>query len=371
MKIYQVSELTREIRNVLEERFPEVWVEGEISNFRPAGSGHFYFSLKDDQSQIRVVMFRGAQSGLRFRPENGLAVLCYGRLTVYEPRGEYQVIIEHMEPKGIGARELAFEQLKKKLEGEGLFDPSRKRPIPYLPRRVGIVTSPTGAVIRDMIHVLTRRFPNIRVLLNPVVVQGEGAAGEIAQAITEMNERDDVDVLIVGRGGGSIEDLWAFNEEVVARAIGVSRIPVISAVGHETDFTIADFVADLRAPTPSAAAELAVPVKEDLLLMLRERCRRLLRDTRLAEPLLRLDHLREGLLTHLAHRLEINREGIRRFLKNLESLNPMATLARGYAIATRRGESKPLKHSREASPGEEVDLRLYEGTLLTRVVKAT
>ena len=232
MKIYAVSEITQEIRFLLEERFSEVWIEGEISNFRPAGSGHFYFSLKDPNAQIRAVMFRGSNSQLRFKPENGLTVLCYGRITVYEPRGEYQIIVEHMEPKGIGALQLAFEQLKKQLEAEGLFDPERKKKIPFLPEKIGIVTSPTGSVIRDMIHVLTRRFPSIQILLNPVTVQGEGAAGEIARAIAEMNERGDIDLLIVGRGGGSIEDLWAFNEETVARAIGASHIPVISSVGH-------------------------------------------------------------------------------------------------------------------------------------------
>ncbi|HEX5036795.1 MAG TPA: exodeoxyribonuclease VII large subunit, partial [bacterium] len=247
MKIYSISEITRQIKGQLEDNFSEVWIEGEISNFKPATSGHFYMSLKDDQAQIRAVMFRGSNSGLKFRPENGLQVLAYGRVTVYEPRGEYQIIVEHLEPKGAGALQLAFEQLKKKLEAEGLFAAERKRPIPYLPRRIGIVTSPTGAVIRDMIHVLSRRYPNVQILIHPVAVQGTGAAAEIAAAVRAMSVRGDLDVLIVARGGGSMEDLWAFNEEVVARAIAESLLPVISAVGHETDFTIADFVADLRA----------------------------------------------------------------------------------------------------------------------------
>ncbi len=390
MKIYSVSEITREIRLALEERFPEVWIEGEVSNFRPATSGHFYFSLKDENTQIRGVMFRGSNSQLKFRPENGLSVLCYGRITVYEPRGEYQIIVEHMEPKGVGAFQLAFEQLKKKLEAEGLFAPERKRPLPFLPQKIGIVTSPAGSVIRDMIHVLTRRFPNIQILLNPVAVQGEGAAQEIARAIEELNARDDVDLIIAGRGGGSIEDLWAFNEEVVARAIASSRIPVISAVGHETDFTIADFVADVRAPTPSAAAELAVPVKEHLLYTLGglrhrlylaaeqklENTRLLLRQwegyfrdpgRRLTEAFLRLDHLQEQIVSLTTHRIDLVREGVKRWLSHLQSLSPLAVLQRGYAIAVPHGKKKPIRKAREVSAGDLVDVHLFEGTLLTRV----
>ncbi len=382
MKIYSVSEMTREIRTLLEERFGEVWIEGEISNFRPAASGHFYFSLKDETAQIRCVMFRGANRGLRFQPENGLQVLCGGRISVYEPRGDYQILVERLEPQGIGALQLAFEQLKKRLEGEGLFDPARKRPIPALPRKVGVVTSPTGAAIRDMVDVLTRRFPNIQILLNPVLVQGEGAAGEIASAVAVMNERDDLDLLIVGRGGGSIEDLWAFNEEVVARAIAASRIPVISAVGHETDFTIADFVADLRAPTPSAAAELAVPVKEDLLYEIGEKKHRLVQATgqilensrlqvarwkaffrdpgrRVAEALLRVDHCREQLLSAAGHLLMMAREKVGGMRRHLESLNPLAILERGFAVVSRPGILRP--HASEVAAGDPLKIRLYEG----------
>lgn len=265
-KIYSVSELTQEIRALLEGKFDYIWVEGEVSNFRVPASGHFYFTLKDPNAQIRAVMFRGQNQLLKFLPEDGLQVICSGRVSVYEPRGEYQVVVELMEPKGMGALQLAFEQLKERLEKEGLFDPAHKKPIPFFPQRIGIVTSPTGAAIRDILKVIHRRFANVHLLINPVRVQGVGAGKEIARAIKEFNQLKDIDLLIVGRGGGSLEDLWAFNEEVVARAIYDSRIPIISAVGHEVDFTIADFVADLRAPTPSAAAELAVRDKEELRL---------------------------------------------------------------------------------------------------------
>jgi exodeoxyribonuclease VII large subunit len=265
-RIYSVSELTQEIRALLEGKFDYIWVEGEVSNFRVPASGHFYFTLKDPNAQIRAVMFRGQNQLIRFLPEDGLQVICSGIVSVYEPRGEYQVVVELMEPKGMGALQLAFEQLKERLEKEGLFDPAHKKPIPFFPQRIGIVTSPTGAAIRDILKVIHRRFANVHLLINPVRVQGEGAGEEIDRAIREFNQLKNIDLLIVGRGGGSLEDLWAFNEEVVARAIYDSRIPIISAVGHEVDFTIADFVADLRAPTPSAAAELAVRDKEKLRL---------------------------------------------------------------------------------------------------------
>src|SRR4030095_8341110 len=262
-KIYTVSELTFELKNLLEGNFPSIWLSGEVSNFRPHGSGHHYFCLKDASSQIQAVMFRGANRLLKFKLEDGLEVIGNRRIPVYEPRGSYQIVLEYLEPKGLGALQLAFEQLKKKLEAEGLFEAARKRPLPLFPKKIGIVTSPTGAAIRDLIHVLKRRCLNVEILLNPVHVQGAESAPEIARDIDELSLLEDLDLVIVGRGGGSIEDLWAFNTEIVARAIFRSRPPVISAVGHEIDFTIADFVADLRAPTPSAAAELAVPVKAD------------------------------------------------------------------------------------------------------------
>ncbi|MGK5092916.1 exodeoxyribonuclease VII large subunit [Deltaproteobacteria bacterium TL4] len=269
--IWKVSELTQKIRRILEGEFRSVILEGELSNFKSSGPGHLYFVLKDDQAQIRGVMFKNAAGALKFVPEDGLEVIVTAHLTVYPPRGEYQLNVSSMEPKGIGALQLAFEQLKKKLAQEGLFDPAHKRPIPFLPRRIGIVTSPTGAVIHDMLTVLHRRFPGIPVLIYPALVQGEDAARQVIQGIRYFNQIQPqlpIDVLIVGRGGGSIEDLWAFNEEALAREIFNSQIPVISAVGHETDTTIADYVSDLRAPTPSAAMELAVPRKQDLLYTL-------------------------------------------------------------------------------------------------------
>lgn len=267
-RILTVSQLTAGIKDLLESSFDEVWVEGEVSNIRRPPSGHLYFTLKDEDSQIRGVIFKQQSRYLRFELEDGQHVICWGRVGVYERRGEYQLILDYAEPKGIGSLQIAFEQLKGRLAEEGLFDADRKRPLPLLPQRIGIVTSPAGAVIRDMLNILRRRFENIEVLLYPVKVQGEGAAQEVAQGIEYLGEQGEVDVIIVGRGGGSLEDLWAFNEEVVARAIFASPVPVISAVGHETDFTIADFVADVRAPTPSAAAELAVQQKRDLVRMI-------------------------------------------------------------------------------------------------------
>ncbi len=265
-RVFSISEITKNIRSVLEENFSGVWVEGEISNFKFHTSGHMYFSLKDEFSQIQCVMFRSENAKLDFDPKEGLSVVCFGRVSVYPVRGQYQLYAERMEPKGLGALQLKFQQLKEKLKKEGLFDEARKREIPYLPNRIGIVTSIDGAALKDILNVLDRRFSTVSILINPVAVQGAGAAASIAEAIEDFNRLKNVDVLIVGRGGGSLEDLWAFNEEIVARAIFNSRIPVISAVGHEVDFTIADFVADLRAATPSAAAEIVMPMKEELIL---------------------------------------------------------------------------------------------------------
>jgi len=299
-RVWTVAQLTRRIRQALEGALPAVAVEGEVSNLKAAASGHLYFNLKDRDAQIRCVMFRAAAQSLRFRVEDGLQLVARGRITVYEQRGEYQLQVALLEPKGAGALQLAFEQLKKKLEAEGLFDEARKRAIPFLPRRVGIVTSPQGAAVRDMLNVIGRRFPSMPVLIAPALVQGEQAAREISAAIALLNRRakeQKIDVIIVGRGGGSVEDLWAFNEEVVARAIAASKVPVISAVGHETDFTIADFAADLRAPTPSAAAELAVPNRADLMATVHGWRRQLLRlaATELRRMLERYDHLRSRL----------------------------------------------------------------------------
>jgi exodeoxyribonuclease VII large subunit len=292
-KIYSVSELSQQIRIRLEQQFPDVWVAGEISNYKPAGSGHCYFTLKDAGAQLRAVCFRAQARYLRFKPQDGMSVIARGRLSVYEARGEYQLLVELLEPAGVGALQLAFEQLKHKLAAEGLFARERKKPLPMLPRRIGVITSPSGAVIRDMIRVLRRRFANMDVLLYPVRVQGEGAAREIVNGIEFFNRFTSaplvvrgralslaIDVLILARGGGSLEDLLAFNEEPLARAIAASAIPVISGVGHETDFTIADFVADLRAPTPSAAAELVVKSKQELVTEVASRVHHLTQELR-------------------------------------------------------------------------------------------
>jgi exodeoxyribonuclease VII large subunit len=289
-KIYTVSELTQEIKGLLDEAFERVWVEGEISNLRVHSSGHLYFTLKDERSQLRGVMFRSQFRLLAFEPEDGMHVLCCGRLSVYEVRGEYQIVLDFMEPRGLGALQKAFEQLKQRLEKEGLFDAARKQALPFLPLNIGVVTSPTGAAVRDILQILDRRFPDLHIVVRPTRVQGEGAAAEIAEALDDLNGLPWLDLIILARGGGSLEDLWAFNEEIVARALARSRLPVISGVGHEVDFTIADFVADVRAPTPSAAAELAIPRRQDLLEQ--------------------LQGCRDALLRTVRRNLQVNRESL-------------------------------------------------------------
>ena len=264
-RIYTVSELNEQLQRLIDQQFRGIWVAGEVSGVKQAASGHYYFSLKDGQSQLKCVLFRGNARLLKFRPQDGLAVLARGSLNIYQERGEYQLNVELLEPRGAGALQLAFEQLKKKLDAEGLFRPERKRRPPLLPQRIGIVTSPTGAVIRDMIHILERRFPGRTIRLCPALVQGEGSVEQVCRGIRYFSASGWAEVVIVARGGGSLDDLWTFNEEAVARAIAACEVPVISAIGHETDFTIADFVADLRAPTPSAAAELVVPLRATLV----------------------------------------------------------------------------------------------------------
>ena len=278
--VYTVSGLTAAIKNLLEKNFPIIWIEGEISNFRMPGSGHYYFTLKDDRAAVGAVMFAGQHRHLKFTPEDGMRVTGLGRLSVYEPRGTYQVIFEHLMPKGAGELLIAFEQLKKRLEEEGLFDPDRKKAIPFIPAKIGIISSPTGAVVHDIINIAGRRFPGLHIQIIPVSVQGKNAAREIAEAVALANQRAETEVLVIARGGGSLEDLMPFNSENVARAVSESRIPVISAVGHETDFTICDFVADMRAPTPSAAAELMIPVRKELSAACRGLHRRLLTGTK-------------------------------------------------------------------------------------------
>lgn len=297
-KVYSISSLTEEIKELLEEKFDFVWVEGEVSNFRKPASGHCYMVLKDEKAQLRAVMFRTQARYLKFTPEDGMKVLAQGRIVVYQPRGEYQIILDYLEPVGVGALALAFDQLKKKLAAEGLFDEAIKKPLPYLPQKVAVITSPTGAAIRDFLKVIQRRFANIEITIVPVKVQGDDAPKEIVEALATVNRELDVDVIVLTRGGGSLEDLWAFNQEELARAIRASRIPVVSAVGHEIDTTISDLAADLRAPTPSAAAELLVVEKETLL-------------ERMAALEGRLLSALKAYLTHLNQRLALLTKGIR------------------------------------------------------------
>jgi len=343
--VYSVFQITQEIKGLLESEFPLFWVQGEVSNFREPGSGHYYFVLKDDRAQIRGVMFRHQNRLLPFRPEDGMAVLVLCRLTVYEPRGEYQILVERMEPRGRGALQLALEQLKSKLRDEGLFEEGRKRPLPYLPRRIVVVTSPTGAAIRDFIHVMDRRHGAMEIQVYPVRVQGSEAAAEIAEALDRINAQWDADVLVITRGGGSLEDLWPFNEEILARAIFRSRIPVLSAVGHEIDFTISDFVADVRAPTPSVAAELLAPSRADLdtrirnmetalrhqiisrLAVMEERLtshRRHLGDPRrlVSDQWLRMDDVHERLCIHIRSILGRKAHGLQSPIDLLHGLRP-------------------------------------------------
>jgi exodeoxyribonuclease VII large subunit len=335
--VYTVSDLNARIRSLLEEQFIEVWVEGELSNSKVWNTGHMYFTLKDASAQIRGVMFRSALRTLRFKPQDGLRVIARGRVSVYDPKGEYQLVCEHLEPEGLGALQLAFEQLKQRLQAAGLFDPRRKRPLPALPRKIGIVTSLDGAAVRDIIQVLRRRYPNAHMVIRPTRVQGEGAALDIARALAAIGRVAGVDVVIVGRGGGSIEDLWAFNEEVVARAIAGCPVPTISAVGHETDVTIADFVADLRAPTPSAAAEMVVTRKDDFC----------------------------GQIDRLTHRLESAMAGrLRRTELRLRALEARTGTVRGRLAAHRR-HHQALWRALEA-----LDLRRRLGRVRARLVSA-
>jgi exodeoxyribonuclease VII large subunit len=294
--VYTVTEVTKAIKEIISS-IGELWVEGEVSNFRQPYSGHIYFTLKDESSQIQCVIFKPLSLRLPFTPKDGMKVLLHGRLTVYERGGNYQIVGDRIEPAGLGALQMALEQLKRKLAAEGLFDEKHKKPIPRFPERIGVVTSATGAAIRDIIKVISRRYPHVHILLHPVAVQGENAAREIAEAIDRFNRLRNVDLLIVGRGGGSIEDLWAFNEEIVTRSIFRSQIPIISAVGHEIDFTISDLVADLRAPTPSAAAEMAVPSAQDLIGRIEQLTSRMLTAVKaqIQPKKERLDRLSEGI----------------------------------------------------------------------------
>lgn len=414
-RVYRVTEITRIVKRLLENEVGEVWIEGELSNVRRPSSGHYYCTIKDERSQIAAVMFRGRQAGMRFQPRDGLVVRVFGQLSVYERSGQYQVIVYRMEPGGEGALQAAFEALKKKLQAEGLFDPAGKRSIPLLPRHIGVITSPSGAAIRDILNVLGRRFDNLHVVLAPVRVQGAEAAADIVAAIEQLRRMGGLDVLIVGRGGGSLEDIWCFNEESVARAIAASEIPVISAVGHEIDFTISDFVADLRAPTPSAAAELVVGRKADFesrldacslslrhavrqrmlgmrnrllaargsrvfvepgcvarramekILLLQTRVERSVRDI-VRERMQRSDEIRLRLergAREMKLALEMNTQ---RLEARLSGMNPLAVLDRGYSITTRI-DGEIVRRFDRVRQGERVLTRLAEGELESEVIR--
>ena len=390
--VYTVSELTKYIRVILEDSFPGVWIEGEISNFILHSSGHIYFSLRDASGSLKCAFFKRANERLKFKLKDGMKVICFGSISVYEARGDYQLIVEEVEPKGIGALQLQFQALKEKLTKEGLFDESHKIPIPFLPTRIGIVTSPTGAAIRDILNIARRRFSNVEIIINPVKVQGEGAKDEIANAIREFNKLKAIDVMIVTRGGGSLEDLWPFNEEVVARAIYDSEIPVISAVGHEIDYTISDFVADFRAPTPSAAAELVIPRKEDLVNLINTAIKRLgnalgskinilaeklttLRESYILRQPLNLitqyeqgiDDLRKDMAIRVDHLVRIKGENFNLLTGKLETLSPLAILNRGYSITTKLPGGVILKDARALKKGDEIETKLGNGKLKSRV----
>jgi exodeoxyribonuclease VII large subunit len=385
-----VSELNELVKETLESQLDCYWVLGEVSNLRVPPSGHCYFTLKDKKSQVAAVMFRRQGAGLRFTPENGIEVLCYGRVSLYPARGDLQFYVEKMEPRGQGALYLAFEQLKKKLAAEGLFAEARKRALPFLPRSIGIVTSEKGAALYDMLRIIGDRFPERRVVIRAVKVQGDGAARDIAAGIDELNRFGAVDVVIAGRGGGSLEDLWAFNEEIVARAIYNSRAPVISAVGHEVDFSIADFVADRRAPTPTAAAEMVVPSKLELraniasldaalqrsmqwrLQSAREEWRVLVKrlsdpGRRLREHQQRLDEMSVNLVRRFRDRLRRCRDKLARVTARLEALSPLACLERGYSITHKLPEERIVRDAGALNVGDRVRITFTAGKALCRV----
>jgi exodeoxyribonuclease VII large subunit len=385
-----VSQLTRRVRDTLEEQLDEVWVVGEISNFRVPSSRHFYFSLKDERSQVAAVMFRSRNQGLPFAPEDGMQVVVRGRVGIYEVRGSLQLYVEAMEPRGQGSLQLAFEQLKNRLANEGLFAEERKRSLPFVPRCVAIITALTGAAIHDMLTTLRARWPGLHIVVCPVRVQGAGAADEIARAIADANQLADVQVIITGRGGGSLEDLWAFNEETVARAIAASAVPVVSAVGHETDFTIADLVADRRAPTPTAAATIVVPDRRELQSQprrateaLQAATRRrieehrkrlaahaaLVRDPRamLRTLRLRIDELGDRALRSAGNTLRGNRERVQAGAQHLNALSPLAVLQRGYSIARRADTRDVVRDGTTLNTGDRLDLTFAQGSARVRV----
>ncbi len=390
---FSVSELTAQIKDLLEAAFPAVWVAGEISNFARPQSGHCYLTLKDDRAQLRAVIWRGAAARIRFQMQDGLEVVCRGRLDLYAARGTYQLVIDEIVPRGMGALELALRQLREKLAREGLFDPARKRPLPAFVRQIAVVTSPTGAAIRDFLQVLARRWRGANVLIVPVRVQGDGAAEEIAAAIATVNRlARPIDCLVVTRGGGSMEDLWSFNEEVVVRAIVASRIPVISAVGHEIDVTLSDLAADVRALTPSEAAELVAPASEDLFVALRgvdqrlaaglrsrvvsarSRVDAIARHSAFRRPYQRLFELSRRLDEWEARSrrtvnglLRLARNRVDTLASRLESLSPLAVFSRGYSLTQRTSDGQIIRAASELTPGEQITTRFAQGSSTSRV----
>ena len=393
-KIYSVSELNNYVKSILDnnENLKYLFVEGEISNYKAHYSGHLYMTIKDETSAIKAVMFAGNASKLRFRPENGMKVLAFGTVSLFPRDGSYQLYISDMQPDGIGALSIAYEQLKKKLQAEGLFNPEHKKPIPQFPKKVGVITSATGAAIQDIFNVLRRRYPVAEVVVRSAQVQGDGASQDIANAIKEFNDINGADVLIVGRGGGSIEDLWAFNEEILARAVFDSRIPIISAVGHETDYTICDFVADLRAPTPSAAAELAVPdvleLKSELISnkqyiynlvknrinFEKNKLNAIERSGALKDPILKINDSRRNLL-FLSERLsdvaqktiDTNKIKFSRLAGKLDALSPLKVISRGYALVS--SDKGIVKSVENINTGDSLSIELSDGSLKATVTE--
>jgi len=388
--IYTVSEITQVIKGLLEEAIGEVWLEGEISNFKAASSGHFYFSLKDQNSLIMAAMFANANKGLKFKLEDGLKVICFGKVDVYGPRGQYQIIVERIEPKGVGAQQLAFEQLKKRLEKEGLFEESHKKPLPQMPFSVGIVTSSKGAAVRDILQILKKGASCVDVIVRDVRVQGEQAAAEIAQAIEELNNFSKTDLIIVSRGGGSTEDLWSFNEEIVAKAIYNSKLPVISAVGHQINTTLSDLVADVFVETPSAAAKIIVDKKNALLAELADFRRQLdfsINDKigdlenrltafthmlksprdRLLEKQQQMDELFSGLNYNMRHTLELTGERCNSLIQRLGTLSPLSILSRGYSLSMLMPGEAIVKDISQIKAGDKLKTVLHKGSFISAV----
>jgi exodeoxyribonuclease VII large subunit len=391
-KIYTVTEITKEIKSILEENFPNVWVEGEISNFLLHSSGHRYFSLKDESAQIRCTLWRYRGEALQFEPADGMKVIVLGYVTVYERNGQYQLDVVDLIPSGLGKLEIAFQRLKEELFEEGLFEEEHKKPIPRFSERIGVVTSPTGAAIRDIIRIIHNRFPSVKIIINPVRVQGVGAAEEIARAIKEFNEYKKIDVMIVGRGGGSLEDLWAFNEEIVARAIYNSKIPVISAVGHEIDLTISDFVADMRAPTPSAAAQMVVQERKIILeqvgahirklsfylISLLEHAKQRLKASKesygfrrpfdiISQRSQKVDELTDQLLNRVKNYFGIKSNTISLLKEKLKVLSPSSVLKRGYSIARKLPDLAIIKDAGILRKSDRIEIKVFKGRIESKV----